>query len=444
MNMDSNILNMDEMELVGEGKTKKIFALKKDNEKGFEEVLVWSKDRITAGDNLKSDAMEGKAAISTQTTASIFEFLKDVAEIPTHFIRRVNPTSFLAKKCDMIPIEWVTRRLATGSFLKRNPGVPEGFRFSPPKLEIFFKDDENHDPQWSLEQLEAANLKCGQNIVKPHHVEKMARMTVAIFEILERAWASCEVTLVDMKIEFGFVVGEEEDVVVLADVIDSDSWRIWPKGDKRQMKDKQVYRDLKEVTPEALEKVKLNFQWVADALPRFLSVDRPGRVVVVMGSKSDEEFCGEIAKNLKQFAVKYELRIVSAHKAPEDTISLVRGYEGDGVPTVIIAVAGRSNGLGPVIAGNTSLPVINCPPVAGNWATSDVWSSMRLPSGLGCSTVLGGEGAALAAAKILSLHDHLVWAKLRGRRLMTWVALADADRAITAKSNDQQEKMMVN
>ena len=75
---------------------------------------------------------------------------------------------------------------------------------------------------------------------QPHHVEKMARMTVAIFEILERAWASCDVTLVDMKIEFGFVVGEEEDVVVLADVIDSDSWRIWPKGDKRQMKDKQV------------------------------------------------------------------------------------------------------------------------------------------------------------------------------------------------------------
>jgi len=441
--MDSNILNVDELELIGEGKTKKIFALKKDNDKGFDEVLVSSKDRITAGDNLKSDALEGKAAISTETTASIFEFLKDVAEIPTHFLRRVNPTSFLAKKCEMIPIEWVTRRIATGSFLKRNPGVPEGYRFTTPKLEIFFKDDENHDPQWSMEQLKTANLKCGENVVKPYHVEQMSQMTVAIFEILERAWASCDVTLVDMKIEFGFVVGED-DVIVLADVIDSDSWRIWPAGDKKQMKDKQVYRDLKEVTPEALQKVKLNFQWVADALPGFLRVQRPGRVVVVMGSKSDEEFCSEISKNLKQFAVKHELRIVSAHKAPEDTISLVRRYESDGVPTVIIAVAGRSNGLGPVIAGNTALPVINCPPVAGNWATSDVWSSMRLPSGLGCATVLGGEGAALAAAKILSLQDHLVWAKLRGRRLMTWVALADADRAITTKEQNQDEKMSIN
>ena len=65
-------------------------------------------------------------------------------------------------------------------------------------------------------------------------------------------------------------------------------------------------------------------------------------------------------------------------------------------------------------------------------------------SGLGCSTVLGGEGAALAAAKILSLHDHVVWAKLRGRRLMTWVALADADRNIAAKAENEDEKMNIN
>jgi len=147
-----------------------------------------------------------------------------------------------------------------------------------------------------------------------------------------------------------------------------------------------------------------------------------------MGSPSDEEHCKKIAKCCKDLGVPCQLRVTSAHKGTEETLSIVADYEGSGTKVVFVAVAGRSNGLGPVLSGNTTYPVINCPPVKAENVMQDVWSSLNVPSGLGCTTVLYPEAAALAAAQIHALHDIVIWSRLRVKQLNNFISLKVADK----------------
>lgn len=409
---------------LNQGKTKIIYELP-DSPDG-NHVLLKSKDKITAFDSTRKNDLAGKAKFSTVTTSAIFELLSTCG-IKTHFVKKHNDEAFIGINCDMIPLEVVTRRIATGSFLKRYPGVKEGYRFAPVKLEMFFKDDAQHDPFWTYEECVEAELTAGGRKIGKHELNVMGETAVTVFEIIERAWATVDVALVDMKIEFG--IDRKTGDLLLADVIDNDSWRIWPSGDKRLMRDKQVYRNLPEVTPEALEQVKKNYQWVAGEVQK-LNQHHPGHAVIFMGSPSDVDHCKKIESSLKEFGILTDLRICSAHKGTEDALQVLQWYEGQGIPVVIIAVAGRSNGLGPVLSGNSAFPVINCPPPSSQWGAQDIWSSLRLPSGLGCTTALNPDGAALATAQILGLSDHVVWGIVKGKQLNTAVGLAVADKKL--------------
>ena len=105
------------------------------------------------------------------------------------------------------------------------------------------------------------------------------------------------------------------------------------------------------------------------------------------------------------FSVKYEVRAVSAHKLAEQVLKAVREYEEKHESMVFIAVAGRSNALGPLIAGHSSFPVINCPQLSEKFDFMDLLSSLRMPSNVACCNILEPENAALHAVKILAVSD---------------------------------------
>lgn len=122
-----------------------------------------------------------------------------------------------------------------------------------------------------------------------------------------------------------------------------------------------------------------------------------------MGSEKDLDFCREIAKVLKILKVDYEFRVASAHKVPEKVLEILREYEKENI--VYITVAGRSNALSAFVDAHTAKPVIACPPYSEKFGGADIFSSLRVPSGIGSLVTLEAEGAAIAAAKIFALTD---------------------------------------
>jgi 5-(carboxyamino)imidazole ribonucleotide mutase len=145
-----------------------------------------------------------------------------------------------------------------------------------------------------------------------------------------------------------------------------------------------------------------------------------------MGSKVDLEHCKKIADACHGYGLETVLRIGSAHKTPGHVIKLLAGYEADPRPKVYITVAGRSNALSGFTDGAVAAPVIACPPVSEALGGVDIYSSLRMPSGIAPAVVLEPANAALLAAKILGLVD------------------ADVRAAVTASQKRVAEKIMEN
>jgi len=150
-------------------------------------------------------------------------------------------------------------------------------------------------------------------------------------------------------------------------------------------------------------------------------------VVILMGSKADLPFVERITAALDEFGIAYELRIASAHKSAAYLLDLLADYEASGRVGVYITVAGRSNALSGLVDAHVTAPVIACPPYSEAFGGVDVYSSLRMPSGVAPALVLEPQNAAMLAAKVLGLKERVQNAQQKQRQ-----ALIEADRELQA------------
>jgi len=156
-----------------------------------------------------------------------------------------------------------------------------------------------------------------------------------------------------------------------------------------------------------------------------------GKAIIVMGSERDLDFSREIAKYLKLLGVDYEFRVASAHKTPLAVLEILKEFEAQKV--VYVTIAGRSNALSAFMDGNTSKPVIACPPYSEKFGGADIYSSLRMPSGIGSVVTIEPEGASIAVAKILALEDAELLANVK--------AFQDSKRKDLEKANESVKKL---
>ena len=310
--------------LVTEGKTKKIFRIN-----GSDLVSVVAKDDITAGDGAKHDVIPDKGRLATATTCNVFRLLK-ACGLPVAFEEQNSATSFIAPPCTMLPYEVVVRREAHGSSLKRSPHFAKGQLFPKLLVEFYLKTKDKNwkgkplvadDPLMQYEdggaQIRLFNpakpiLGSEPFLVLPtadvfSHPEEykffpeMRRIARQAFLVLERAWSLEGGTLVDFKVEFGF---DAKGNLLLADVIDNDSWRVLENG---AYIDKQVYRD-----GGALDTVAAKYKQVAETTGHFRLPRQ--RIILWRGSESDKtEAFAEALGDLKDMMT---VVTCSIHKEP--------------------------------------------------------------------------------------------------------------------------------
>lgn len=157
-----------------------------------------------------------------------------------------------------------------------------------------------------------------------------------------------------------------------------------------------------------------------------------GKVGLVMGSTSDLPVVEKAIGVLRDYNVDMEVRVLSAHRCPNEAREFAASARESGF-SVLIAAAGMAAHLAGALAANTTLPVIGIPCVGPNFDGMDaLLSTVQMPSGIPVATVAvnGAKNAALLAIQILAVTDKALADKLAEAREKETAAVLKADREL--------------
>ncbi|NLA86968.1 MAG: 5-(carboxyamino)imidazole ribonucleotide mutase [Clostridiales bacterium] len=162
------------------------------------------------------------------------------------------------------------------------------------------------------------------------------------------------------------------------------------------------------------------------------------KVAVIMGSDSDLPVVSGAIRQLKEFGIPFEARVISAHRTPYEAEKFSKTAIENGFG-VIIAAAGKAAHLAGVIAAYTTLPVIGLPIKSSTMDGLDsLLSIVQMPSGIPVATVAIGSAvnAAILAAQILALSDDSLAKKLVVFKTKMADAVIEKDKILQSEVNE--------
>ncbi len=156
------------------------------------------------------------------------------------------------------------------------------------------------------------------------------------------------------------------------------------------------------------------------------------KIAIIMGSASDKEVAAIAVETLKSLSVPYTVRVLSAHRTPDEATTFAKSLEEDGYGAAI-TIAGKAAHLGGVIAANTTIPVIGIPVKGSDLGGLDaLLSTVQMPPGIPVASMAinGAKNAALFAAEIIALSDDDLKNRIKMERERMRLSVLEADKSI--------------